>query len=371
MFLRTYHLIIKELLATLRDPKSRAVLIVPMLLQLFVLSYAITLEVRNVSLGVLNQDSGNLGFTLVQRFEHSPTFTRILRLEHRGEIDSAINTQRVLMVLVIPPDFSKELEAGRPPKVQVLLDGRKSNASPIAGGYATRIIQRFIAEHAPGGARRGFSPGVNLETRNLFNVNLNPRKTTVPCLVCVLAAILGMIIAGLSIAREREIGTFEQLLVSPLTPLEILLGKAIPAVILASFSAVMLIAMTVFVLGIPLQGSFWLLLISMGLFLLTIVGVGLFVSSLAMTQQQAILGVALILPPAMMLSGFATPVENMPVWLQNLTIMNPIRWYLIIVKGVFLKGMGAGEVFLNAIPLAGLSLVTLTAAAVMFKRRME
>jgi len=367
MFLRTYHLIIKELLATLRDPKSRAVLVVPMLLQLFVLSYAITQEVRNVSLGVLNQDSGNLGFTLTQRFEHSPTFTRIVRLGHRGEIDPVIDTQRVLMVLVIPPDFSRELEAGRPPKVQVLLDGRRSNASPIAGGYATRIIQRFVAEQAPGGGR----PSVNLETRNLFNVNLHPRKTTVPCLVCVLAAILGMIIAGLSIARERELGTFEQLLVSPLTPVEILLGKAIPAVILASFSAVMLIGVTVFILGIPLQGSFWLLLASMELFLLTIVGVGLFVSSLAMTQQQAILGVTLILPPAMMLSGFATPVENMPVWLQNLTIMNPIRWYLIIVKGVFLKGMGAYEVFLNAIPLAGLSLVTLTAAAVMFKRRME
>jgi ABC-2 type transport system permease protein len=193
----------------------------------------------------------------------------------------------------------------------------------------------------------------------------------VPSLICIIATVLGIYIAALSIAREREMGTFEQLLVSPYTPFEILVGKAVPAVFLATCTAVMMIGVVIFVLGIPLEGSFWLLIASMDLFLLSMVGIGLFISSLAMTQQQAILGVVLVLPASIMLSGFATPVENMPVWLQYLTAVNPVRWYLLIVKGVFMKGMGFNEVALNCIPLVFLSILTLTAAALMFKRRME
>ncbi len=248
-----------------------------------------------------------------------------------------------------------------------MLDGRRSNASPIVGGYAGRIINQFVRDRIP----RGVTGGVDLETRNWFNVNLDPRKTTIPSLVCVLAMVLGIIISGLSIARERETGTFEQILVSPLTPTEILLGKAIPALVLATCSAVMLIGITIFIMKIPLQGSFILLLASLDLFLLSIIGVGLFVSSLSLTQQQAILGVILVMPPFTMLSGFATPIENMPNWMQWLTVINPARWYMVIVKGVFMKGMGAWEVFLNCIPLAAISLITLTAAGIMFRRRME
>lgn len=368
MFIRVYHLIVKELLASLRDPKARAVLIVPPLLQIFILSFAITQEVKNVSLGVLNLDSGTSGYELVQRFENSHTFTKIVTLERHADIAPALDRQRVLAVIVIPQDFSRETLAGRTPQVQVLMDGRKTNAAPIVGGYATKIIQQFFAENARSVPE---IKGVQVETLNRYNVNLDPRKTTVPSLVCILAGILGMTLSGLSIARERETGTFEQLLVSPLTPFEIMLGKTIPTVILAAGSAIMLIGITVFVLGIPLVGSFWLLLGSMLLFLLSAVGIGLFISSLSMTQQQAILGVILVLPASIMLSGFATPVENMPDWMQSVTVVNPVRWYLVIVKGVFMKGMGADEVLQNCIPLAILSVITLSAAGAMFRRRME
>ncbi len=368
MFIRLYNLILKELLATLRDPKARGVLIVPPILQIFILSFAITQEVKNVTLGVLNLDTGTRGYELLQRFEHSHTFTKIVPLERQADISPVLDEQRALAVVIVPQDFSQQLLDGRTPQVQVLMDGRKSNASPIVGGYASRIIQQFALESTGGSV---LARGVQVETRHRYNVNLNPRKTTVPCLVCVLAAILGMVVSGLSIARERETGTFEQLLVSPLTPFEILLGKAIPTVILSCGSAIMLIGIAVFILGIPLIGSFWLLVGSMLLFLLTAVGVGLFVSSLSMTQQQAILGVILILPASIMLSGFATPVENMPQWMQTITVVNPVRWYLIIVKGVFMKGMGVDEVLQNCIPLAMLSVVALTAAAMMFRRRME
>ena len=367
MFVRIFNLIVKELLASLRDPKARALLIGPPILQIFIFSYAITQEVKNVSLAVHNQDIGTEGLTLIQRFANSPTFTEVIPLAHRGEINPAIDNQKAMIVLVIPQDFSQQLHAGRTASVQVLLDGRKSNAAPIVGGYATKIVNKFVRERQP----KGTPTGVDVVTRNWFNVNLDPRRTTIPCLVCVLATVLGMLTAGMSIAREREMGTFEQILVSPLTPTEILLGKAIPALFLASCSAVMLIGIAVFFMGIPLVGSFWLLLASMELFLLSIIGIGLFVSSLSLTQQQAILGTILVLPPSIMLSGFATPVENMPDWMQWFTVINPVRWFLVIVKGVFMKGMQTHEVFLNCIPLALISVATMSVASIMFRKRME
>jgi len=367
MFIRLFNLIVKEFLAALRDPKARSLLILPPVMQIFIFSYAITQEVKNVTLAVYNQDIGEEGFSLTQRFEHSPTFTRIIRLTHREEINPVIDRQAAIVVLVIPQDFSRNLRAGRTASVQVLLDGRKSNAASIVGGYAGRIISAF----AQNGNSATGSGSVNVETRNWFNVNLDPRRTTVPCLVCILATVLGSLIASLTIAREREMGTFEQLLVSPLTPFEIMLGKAIPALILATGSSIMLIGIAVFIFGYPLTGSFLLLLSSLELYLLSVIGVGLFISSLSMTQQQAILGIISVLPPSVLLSGFATPIENMPSWLQAVTTINPVRWYIVIVKGVFMKGMDVGEVLLNCIPLALISLITLFAAALMFKRRME
>ena len=367
MFIRLFNLIVKELLASLRDPKSRALLVGPPILQIFVFSYAITQEVKNVSLAVYNQDVGTEGLALIQRFANSPTFTEVIPLANQGEINPTIDNQRAMIVLVIPQDFSQQLYAGRTASVQVLLDGRKSNAAPIVGGYATKIVTKFVRERQT----KGTPTGVDVVTRNWFNVNLDPRRTTIPCLVCVLATVLGTTIASLSIAREREMGTFEQILVSPLTPTEILLGKAIPALFLASCSAVMLIGIAVFFMGIPLVGSFWLLLASMELFLLSIIGVGLFVSSLSLTQQQAILGTILIMPTSVMLSGFATPVENMPEWMQWFTVINPVRWFMVIVKGVFMKGMQPNEVCLNCIPLALISVATMSVASIMFRKRME
>ena len=365
MLNRLYHLIIKELLAALRDPKARIVVIGPPLIQLFVLSFTVTQEVKNISLGIYNKDTGKEGYALAQRFEQSSLVSRVVTITSQHEIDPMIDRQVVMGVLVIPQDFSRRVYSEQTAEVQILLDGRRTNAASVVGGYVNKIINMFFNESAQKRI------GIQVVTRNWFNVNLNPRQTTVPSLVCVLATILGVMIAGLSIARERETGTFEQLLVSPLTPFEILVGKAIPAVFLAISSAIMMVGLTVFVLGIPFQGAFWLLMASMFIFLLSVVGVGLFISSLAMTQQQAILGVILVLPASIMLSGFATPVENMPIWLQYCTVVNPVRWYLIIVKGVFLKGMELQEVMLNSIPLIFLSFATLAAATVMFKRRME
>jgi len=361
-------LMTKELLNILRDPKSRTVLIMPPIIQIFIFSFAMTMEAKNIHLGVLNLDAGRAGFELVERFREAKTFTRILALRGQADIAPVLDEQRALAVLVVPVDFSRHLAAGSPTQVQLLLDGRKTNTAQIVQGYAQRILQGFLVEQTPG-AVSGM-PAV-LETRHWFNPNLEFMWYTVPSLICILSTVISLILTALSVAREREMGTFEQLLVSPLQPFEILLGKALPALFLALCSASLLLAIAIFVFRIPFQGSLVLLYGAMVVFLLAIVGIGLFISSLCMTQQQAILGAFVFMPPAVILSGFATPIENMPAWLQTVTSVNPLRWFLIIVRGVFLKDMPPGDVMTNILPMVVIALVTLTAAGWLFKRRME
>ncbi|MDR2763064.1 MAG: ABC transporter permease [Planctomycetaceae bacterium] len=390
MFIRIYHLFIKELLASFRDSKARLVLIVPPLLQLLILSFTVTQEVKNISIGVYNKDVGVEGYSLVHRFEGSSFVSKVVEISHQGEIRSLLDEQIVLCVIVLPEDFSQRIYSGLESEVQILLDGRRTNACQIVLGYSSIIIEKFFSEfrHIRAARMTGQSEqagrvgrvgrvvslnraGVDVIIRHWFNVNLDPVRTTAPSLICVLATVVGILIASLSIAREREMGTFEQLLVLPLTPFEILAGKTISVVFLATCSAMLMFFAVVIIFGIPFCGSFFVLVLSIDLFLCSVVGVGLFISSLSMTQQQAILGVILVLPASVMLSGFTTPVENMPLWMQYITVMNPVRWYLVIVKGVFMRGMEVSEVLLNCIPLILLSIVTLSAAAFMFKRRIE
>lgn len=363
---------VKEFLAALRDPKSRLLLIVPPIMQVFIFSFAMTLEVKNTTLAVFNQDRGTEGNMLILSFANTPTFTKILHLKHHGEITPTIDNQRAMAVLVIPQDFSENLlSQKRPADLQILLDGRKTNAAAVTGGYMQEIVQRFTQNRLAQIAGTVPQQGINVVARNWFNPNLEPRDAFVPCLICVLAIVVGLLLSGLSVAREREMGTFEQLLVAPFSPVEILIGKAVPAMILATFSAGLITSIVIFVFGIGLKGSFLMLLLSLEAFLLAIIGIGLFVSSLSMTQQQAILGCFLVMPPMIMLSGFATPIENMPDWLQTLTVANPLRWFITIIKGLFLRGVSASTVFLNMFPLFVIAFCTLSTAMFMFKRRME
>jgi ABC-2 type transport system permease protein len=367
MFNRIWTLVIKELLAILRDPKGRSVLIGPPLVQLMIFSFAVTQEAKNVTLAVLNEDRGALGRELVARFAAARTFTRLVPLESRAQIPAALDEQRALAVLVVGPDFSRELTAGRPVAVQFLLDGRKTNTALIVNGYAARIVQAFH----PDGREPPARLPVRLEVRHWFNPLLEFRWFTVPSLVCVLATLIGLLVTSLSVARERELGTFDQLLVSPLNPLEILAGKAGAALLIAVAEGSLILGAAIFIFRIPFQGSVALLYGAMVVFLLSIVGVGLFISSLCTTQQQAILGAFIFMTPAMSLSGFATPIRNMPHWLQVATLANPLRWFMVIVRGVFLKAMPAREVLDHTWPMALIALVTLGAATWLFRHRME
>jgi len=360
-------LMIKELLAVLRDKKSRFILIIPPLVQLFVFSFAATQEARNLSLAILNQDRGQAALRLAVDFAAAPTFSRVVYLRRPAEIAAVIENQEAIAALWIPGDFSADLRAGRGAQASFILDGRKTNTAQIVQGYANRIMRAYLADiNADGMAGR-----VSLEPRNWFNPNLDFKWFTVPSLVCILTTLIGLLVTGLSVAREREMGTFEQLLVSPLHPLEILIGKALPALLVAILEGTLIVLAAVWVLGVPLNGSLMLLYAGMAVFLAAIIGVGLFISSLSMTQQQAVLGAFLFMVPAVILSGFASPIENMPDWLQTVTYGNPLRYFMTIVRGVFLKDIPASLVWEQTWPMAIIALCTLSAATWLFKRRME
>ena len=367
MLNRILALLIKELLANLRDKRGRLVLIVPPLVQLFIFSFAATQEVKNQTLAILNLDRGRPALTLERDFAAAATFGAVLHLQRAEEIPEVIDRQQAIAVLWIPEGFSRELKRGGTAQANFILDGRKTNAAQIVQGYAMRILDDYRAEWSA----QGQAGGVLLESRNWFNPNLDFRWYTVPSLVCILTTVVGLLVTGLSVAREREMGTFEQLLVSPLKPLEILIGKALSALLIAMVEGAFIVLVGVTVLGVPMNGSLPLLFGGMAVFLLAIIGVGLFVSSLSMTQQQAVLGAFMFLVPATILSGFASPIENMPHWLQTLSFANPLRYFMAIVRGIFLKDVTAAVVWAQTWPMAVIACVTLSLATWLFKRRME
>jgi ABC-2 type transport system permease protein len=364
---RLWSLIIKELLSYLRDPRTRFILIGPPLVQLFVFSFAATLDVRNVAVGLLNEDGGELGRELVTRIT-SAGFVGSARVTHSlAELEHLVERREVLLGVHLAADFSRTVGAGNPASVQLLIDGRRANAGQIAASYVAAITAGFDAEiQVP----RRVVPR-QADIRHWFNPNLEYQWFIVPNLSGVLAMMMSMVITALSIARERELGTFDQLLVSPMAPLEIIAGKTLPALIIGAVLANVMILAGIFVFRVPFLGSFLLLELSLVLFILSVVGFGLMVSAICRTQQQAILGTFMTAIPLILISGFATPVENMPGWLQLAAEADPLKHYLIIVQGCFLKALPAGQVFRHAAPMVLIAAGTLTVATLFVRARLE
>ncbi|MBV2203873.1 MAG: ABC transporter permease [Burkholderiaceae bacterium] len=357
---------IKEVLSVLRDPRSRMVVFVPPILQLLIFAFAATLEVRNVDIAVYNQDSGRWSHELVQRLDSAEFITRVRRVQSRKQLHDLIDQGEVIAALDIPVDFSRIIAAGDSGRAQVLVDGRRSNSGQIAVAYLSTIAADIGAEVVP--ETQAPTPVV---VRHWFNPNLVYRWFIVPGLTGILALFSALLITSLSIARERELGTFDQLLVSPTSTPEIIVSKSLPALAIGTLLGLFMVAAGVFVFRIPFTGSFGLLLVSLMLFILSVVGIGLMISAVSMTQQQAILGAFAVGVPAVLMSGFATPVENMPVFLQWLAQAIPLTHFLIIVEGSFLKAMPPGDIFASLWPLAVIAVITLTMATVFVRGRLQ
>jgi ABC-2 type transport system permease protein len=367
MWLRILTLIQKEVLAVLRDPRNRIALILPPILQLFLFSFTGTLEVKHVALGIWNRDYGQVANELVERLCASPNFGHVEFAHSRQELQQMIDDQRVMLAITFLPDFSRKFSEDDTAPLQMIADGRKSNSAQIAQGYVSQIVNQFVSEQT---ATDSSAPDVQVVERTWFNPNLDYIWFTLPSLAVMITLQICLNVTAMSVAREREMGTFEQLLVSPIRPLEIMAGKSIPALILALIEVTIFILITVFIFRIPFHGSVPFLYLSLTVFVIAMIGIGLSISSIALTQQQALLGIMTTLLPATLLSGYAAPIENMPDWLQPLTYANPLRYIMVVMKGVFLKDMPPLEILNNTWPMAIIAVFTLSLATWLFRRRL-
>jgi len=369
MWMRIYALLIKEFLNLLKDKKSRFVLIGPPLIQLLVFSYAATYDLNQVPIAIYNEDAGIDSRDLIARFNGAPAFKVVLHISRHDQIVDALDSKEVLLMVHIGQHFSRDLlSAQHSAKVQILLDGRNSNTAQIALGYAQTVLTEFNLNWARQHHRP--LPPAKLEVRAWFNPNLESRWFIVPGIVGLLTLVVTCVVTALSVAREREQGTFDQLLVTPLSPLEILIGKAVPSLLIGVTEASFIIFMAVLWFEIPLLGSIASLYLGIVLFVFAVIGIGLMISSLAVTQQQGLLGAFLFIVPAVILSGYATPISNMPPWVQHFTLINPLRYFLIILRGIFLEGLPMNQLVDQYWPMAMIGLVSLGSSGWLFRRRM-
>jgi ABC-2 type transport system permease protein len=364
----------KELITMLRDPRARLSLIIPPIIQLFIFSSAATMEVKNISLGIVDLDRGPYAADLEQRLRGSKSFTRLPLFESVAAARGALDRERVIGVLVLPSGFSADRTAGRVASVQLLLDGRRSNASQITAQYVSDIVASQDASLS--GARASAPaaglaamPRAELVIDNWFNPNLDYRWFMLPNLVGMLSLGVALMITALSVARERELGTFDQTLVSPATPVEIALGKLLPPLLVAVVQATLYLLIVTLIYGVPFRGNLLVFYAAVLTFAEACAGVGLFISSLVRTQQQAFLGAFAVLLPFALLSGFATPLENMPWWLHSVTVINPLAHMLRLMQGLFLKGASLGSLAQDLLRLLEIALCTTGAAVLLFSRR--
>lgn len=361
MWHRLWRLIVKELQALLGNTQGRLLLIMPVILQTALFPFAATLEVKNATLAIYNRDSGAASRELVQRLAQMAAFSHIVPVHSEAELRTVIDNQTALLALQFPPDFSTRVLAPPGASVMLVMDGRRSNSAQIASGYVTQVVNSTITE-------RSGPPSSAVTVRNLYNPNLDFKWHVLPSLIAIISTIGCLIVTALSVAREREEGTFDQLLVSPLTPAYIMAGKAVPGVLVALFQGSLIACAARFAYGVPFTGSLPVMLLALMAYGLALAGIGLFISSISSTQQQAFLGVFCFMSPAVVISGYVAPIENMPLALQWLAHANPLTYLILIVKGTFLKGMGFSGAWPHLWPLLLIAACTLTVALRLFRR---
>ena len=367
--LRILALARKELLAVLKDPRARFSLFIPPILQSLIFGYAATYDLNHVPYAVLNQDRTAASYQLLAGLDGSRVFHRVADIERASDIKAYVDDKRALVVLQIPQDFERGLLSGKGSQIQLIADGRNSNTAGVAAAYVGAIVDQFnqdwLADHGQTG------PPVRMVARAWYNPSLETRWNMIPGMIGTLTLLQTMLLTSMSVAREREQGTFDQLLVTPFRPHEIMIGKALPSVLvgLVQATGVLLVAQLWF--RIPFSGSLLTLYAGLMFFLMAAIGIGLLLSAIAATQQQAMLYGLLLIMPFSLLSGLTTPLTNMPLILQYFTAINPLRYAIDITQRVYLEGAGLDRLAGDLIPLTIISAVTLTAGSWMFRQRLQ
>lgn len=359
------NLCFKEFLAVVKDPANRVILIVPPLLQSLLFGYGATFDLNNVPYAVLDQSRGAMSSQLLSRLDGTGVFHRVATLHAPYQIAEVIDSGEALVVLQVGPDFERWIAAGLPAPLQMILDGRNSTTAGNAAAQVRAVVATFNAS-LPTAAR----PSLTVETRAWYNPNLETRWNILPGLIAALSMMQTMMLSALSVAREREQGTFDQLLVTPYTPVQIMIGKALPSILIGLLQSSLIFLVARYWFGIPMAGSLWVLYLGLFLFTIAVVGIGLSVSAVSNNMQQAMLYTFVLLMPLVLLSGLATPVRNMPDFLQVVTHANPLRFAIDLVRRVYLEGATLGQVWPDFVPFVCIAAVTLPLAAWLFRNRL-
>jgi len=375
MLERIRHMLIKEFIQVLRDPRMRGVIFLAPIFQLLILSYAITTDIRNISLAVFDQDRTVASRQLVERFSGSGYFVVERQLTGESEIREMLDGSRVQIVLRIGQGYGGDLGAGRPATIQVILDGTDSNTASVILQYAGRVIADHSRQIQLEAVRRQAGSVVpaghiDLRPRAWFNPNLESRIYYVPGFIAIIVTLVTLMLTSMAVVREKEIGTMEQLLVSPITPWEFILGKSVPFAIIAFADVVLATTVGVLWFDVPVRGSLLLLFLATGIYLLSALGIGLLISTISRTQQQAMMTTFFFFMPAIMLSGFMFPIANMPEIIQWITYANPLRYFLVIIRELFLKGIGLNVLWPQLLSLLVIGVTTLGFATRRFKKTM-
>lgn len=370
---RIKQMLIKEVKQVRRDPRMRAVILVVPILQSLVFGYAVTTDVRHVRTAIFDSDNSVESRDLISRFLGSGYFDAVEHVSNDEAARDAIDHSRAKLVIHLRHGFAEAIRSGRPAEAQLLIDGTDSNTAGLVLQYASSIASDYNRNVLVTRALKatGSVPTVqplNLRVRAWFNENLDSRNYFVPGVIALLVAVTTLLLTSMSVVREKEIGTIEQIVVSPITKSEFILGKSAPFVVIAYMNVLLVTIVSVFWFRIPIRGNLLLLLGATGLYLLTMIGIGLFISTIASTQQQAMMTAFFFILPAILLSGFIFPIANMPVVVQWFTLLDPIRYFLVIIRGIFLKGVGAAVLWPQLVGLAVLGVATLTVAVSAFRK---
>ena len=385
MWNRVAEIIRKEFYQTLRDPRSRLLLFVPPLIQLIIFGYAVNLDVENARIAWMDMDRTPESRDLLAAFQGSRYFRITENPGNNQEIQELMDHGTVDAVVRILPGFSRDLYRGNTAQVQILVDGTNSNTAAIVSSYATQVVtaygSRLLSAQQTSGPPAAYTasgvsppsviPVLTAQSRVWFNPNLKSRVYFVPGVIAIVIALVTMILTAMSIVREREIGTMEQLMVTPVRSLELIMGKLLPFAIVGLIEAAIVVIAALVIFRTPLRGSVLFLLGCTVLYLLSTLGVGLFISTISRTQQQAMMSSFFFFMPAMLLSGFVFPIRNMPVPVQYLTYLNPIRYFLKIVRNVFLKGVGLESLWHETAALALFGIAILGLSVLRFQKKLD
>jgi ABC-2 type transport system permease protein len=376
MFRKVRYFFVKELIQTLRDKRIRVTLIVPPIFQLIVFGYAANMDVKHIRTAIRDLDQSVESRDLIGRFGSSKYFDIVSFPNTPREVKDLINQGNVTVSIEIPTDFSRKLKKGDTATVQIVLDGTESNTALIALGYANQILSEFSTQVLIKRLNRagmiGFEEaGVELQHRTWFNPNFESRLFYIPGVIASIAFLIPIILTAQAIVREREIGTLEQIMVTPIRSWELMLGKTLPFALIGLLDVIMIALIGVFWFEVPLRGNPLVLLSGAVLFLMSSVGVGLFISTICSTQQQAQISTFFFTMPAFTLSGFAFPIENMPEWIQYLTYANPLRYFLVIIRGVFLKANGLDILWPQMLALGILGTFMIVLSSLRFQKRLK